>query len=140
MATETSRAVLRLSRRLRNLQDDALQNDALGLSMNQMSALFTLSHHESLTMGELAGQEHVRPPSMTRIVDGLVQAELARRVADPNDRRTQRVQITDPGRALLDQERAQRHRWLAGRIRQLSEEERATLHAAIGILERVNAP
>ena len=89
-------AVMRLARRLRQMRDDSL-----GLNANQLSAMAVLLNHGDLPMGELAAQEKMQPPSMTRIVNGLEERELVLRRADPRDRRQSLVSLTDTGRQVL---------------------------------------
>lgn len=133
LAAEVSRAVMKLARRLRGTRDDSL-------TPTQVSALVALScHEETMTMGELAATEKVQPPSMTRIVDQLVARGLAERRTCSDDRRALRVSITHDGREVVRADRARRHSWLAQRLDQLGPEERATLHAATALLERLTA-
>ena len=66
-------AVLRLARRLRQVRDDSHD-----LGSNQLSAMSVLLGAGELTMGELAAQELMQPPSMTRIVNGLEQRGWSR--------------------------------------------------------------
>ena len=60
-------SVMRLSRRMR-------QERTEGLSASQVAALATMERQGPLSLGELAALERVQPPSMTRVVTGLVDA------------------------------------------------------------------
>jgi DNA-binding MarR family transcriptional regulator len=53
------------------------------------------------SMGELAERTGLRPPTLTRAVDRLVGAGLARRRTDPWDRRRVMVSVSADGRALV---------------------------------------
>ena len=53
-------------------------------------------------MGDLSERLCLKVSSMTRVVDGLVEGGLVRRVCDPNDRRVCLVQISAKGRALME--------------------------------------
>ncbi len=57
---------------------------------------------ESLTMGELSSELNVPMSTATRIVDGLVRAEMVERVNDSNDRRVVRVGMSQNGRELYE--------------------------------------
>lgn len=92
---------------------------------------------ERITLTALAAAEQVRPPTMTRIVDALVEAGLATRAPDPDDRRVARISATGKGRALLASGRARRVRALAARLERLSVEERKTLAVAAELMERL---
>jgi DNA-binding MarR family transcriptional regulator len=83
-------SVTRLARELRRQGDT-------GLSPSQISALTSIGRHGPVTLGRLATHEAVAPPSITRVVDKLVQRGLARRVPDPADRRVTRVSTTEAG-------------------------------------------
>ncbi len=57
---------------------------------------------EPLTMGRLSSELDVPLSTTTRIVDGLVQAEIVERINDPNDRRLVRVGMSESGRELYE--------------------------------------
>ena len=126
-------AVLRLARRLRQLRDDSQE-----LGSNQLSAMSVLLNQGDLTMGELAAQELMQPPSMTRIVNGLEERGLVTRTTDPHDRRSARVSLTEEGRQILLANRRRRDQWLAVRLAELAPEERDLLRRCIPLLEKVN--
>ncbi len=54
-----------------------------------------------LRVNELAREVVLSPTAMSRFVDRVVAAGCARREPDPQDRRAQRIVITDDGVALL---------------------------------------
>lgn len=126
-------AVLRLARRLRQVRDDSHD-----LGSNQLSAMSVLLGSGELTMGELAAQELMQPPSMTRIVNGLEQRGLVTRTPDPHDRRSARVSLTEEGRQILLANRRRRDQWLAVRLAELDPAERDLLRRCIPLLEKVN--
>jgi DNA-binding MarR family transcriptional regulator len=126
-------AVLRLARRLRQLRDDGQE-----LGSNQLSAMSVLLNSGDMTMGELAAQELMQPPSMTRIVNGLEERGLVTRTPDPHDRRSSRVSLTEEGRQILLANRRRRDQWLAGRLAELDPDERDLLRRCIPLLEKVN--
>jgi DNA-binding MarR family transcriptional regulator len=55
----------------------------------------------SLRVNELAREIVLSPPAMSRFVDRLAAAGCVRREPDPEDRRAQRVVLTDAGLDLL---------------------------------------
>lgn len=91
-----------------------------------------------MTPGALAEHEKVQPPSMTRIVTGLQERGLIRRIKHPEDRRQQLVSLTDEGRELVRVDQRRREAWLAQRLRELAPEEKETLRRAAEILERLS--
>jgi len=128
--TRTRLAVLRLARRLR-------QQALPGITPSQQSALAAIEHRGTLTLGELAAFENVRPPSITRIVAALEAERWVERTTDPDDRRVTSVEITTHGRRELKRIRLERNAWLAARLDLLDDDERARLDAALPVLERL---
>src|SRR4051794_28987953 len=84
----------RLARRLRQQADT-------GLSPSQLSALAVVERDGPLTLGALAEQEQVAPPSISRVVAKLEADGFLTRQPDADDRRVTRVVLTTKGRNLL---------------------------------------
>ena len=108
-----------------------------GIGPAQLSALSVLVFAGEKTVGELATLEQVRPPTMSRIVDGLVEKKLVERVSSESDRRSAKIRATTAGRKLLLAGRDRRVRALAKRFEMLSKKEVETLFAAAGIMGRL---
>ena len=108
-----------------------------GIGPSQLSALSVLVFLGEKTVGELAALEQVRPPTMSRIVDGLVQKKLAERVGSSSDRRAVRITATPAGRKLLLAGKARRVRALAKRFEGLTRDEVETLHMAAQLMARL---
>jgi DNA-binding MarR family transcriptional regulator len=125
--------VMRLARRLRQMQDDTL-----GLNPNQLSAMGVLLNSGDQLIGDLAALEQVRPPSMTRIVHGLEMHGYVARRSDPDDHRRCLVTLTESGRQVLLANRRRRDEWLTVRIAQLDPADRDVLRRAVPVLERLN--
>jgi DNA-binding MarR family transcriptional regulator len=122
--------ITRLARRLR-------QQGETEASPTQLSALATIDRDGPLTLGALAAVERVQPPTITAAVGRLEQRGLVRRRPDPGDRRVARVEITPPGRRLLEQSRSRKTAYLEERLAALTADERNTLERAAAILERL---
>lgn len=127
-------AVLRLARRLRQTRDESVE-----LTASQYSVLAALSIRGRLSMGELATEERVRPPTVTRTVNALAEGDLVRRTPAPHDGRQSLVELTDAGRALLRANQRLRAAWLADRLAELDPAELLVLRTAIPLLARVAA-
>src|ERR671919_2795330 len=84
-------AAIHLLRRLR------VEDEALGISAPRLSVLSVLVFAGPKRIGELARIEQVEPPTMTKLVDGLVRDGLAIREADADDARAVRVRATPVG-------------------------------------------
>jgi DNA-binding MarR family transcriptional regulator len=122
-------AALHLLRRL------AQEDRATGVSAPRLSALSVLVFGGPRTIGFLAGIEGVTPPTMTRLVAGMVADGLVERLPDPDDRRVVRVSASERGRALLLSGRGRRVATLAAMIAPLTAKERRRLEAAARIIE-----
>ncbi|MDP2773803.1 MAG: MarR family transcriptional regulator [Nocardioides sp.] len=132
LAAELRVSVMRLRRRLAGERHP--DNE---LSMGSMAVLGALHRHGDLTVGDLAKIEMVQPPSMTRIVNCLVDGGFANRRPHDTDGRQVLVELTERGRTTLLADRARRDEWLTQRLRALTPDERAVLRSAAPILERL---
>lgn len=126
-------AALHLLRRL------AQEDRATGVSAPRLSALSVLVFGGPRTIGSLATTEGVTPPTMTRLVAGMVTEGLVERLPDPADRRVVRIQASETGRALLLSGRDRRVATLAAMVAPLTPKERRRLDAAAEIIERILA-
>lgn len=130
LAARLRLAIVRTSRRLR-------QEAGTDLSPSQTAALATVERHGPLTPSELADHERVRRPTVARLLAHLEEDGLVARAADPRDRRSALITITAEGRALLRAVRNRKDAYLAQRLRDLDDDELATLDRAAAILERM---
>jgi DNA-binding MarR family transcriptional regulator len=124
-------AAIHLLRRLR------VEDEALGISAPRLSVLSVLVFAGPKRIGELARIEQVEPPTMTRLVDGLVRDGLAVREPDPDDARAVRVRATPTGGRTLRRGRARRVETLRTRLATLTPTELAALGEGVEVLERI---
>jgi DNA-binding MarR family transcriptional regulator len=129
LADRLHSAAIHLLRRLR------LEDAAAGLTAPRLSALSVLVFRGPATLSELAAAEQVRPPTMTRLVQGLERDGLVNRRADPADRRVSRIEATPRGKALLTAGRARRVRRLARDLARLSPTDRELVARATALVE-----
>ncbi|MGI9155371.1 MAG: MarR family winged helix-turn-helix transcriptional regulator [Marmoricola sp.] len=132
LASDLRLSVMRLRRRLANERDPANQ-----LSVGALSVLGVLFRSGECAVGQLAEHERVRPPSMTRIINCLVEDGYVARRGDEHDKRHVLVSITDRGKQTLQADRRRRDAWLARRLRELTPQERDALRKAAPIIERL---
>ena len=124
---------LRLLRQLRGTDRES------GVGPARLSALSVLVMGGPRTVTELARAEDVRPPTMTRIVQGLVDSGLAARRRDRDDARVVHVRATRKGERTLQAARSRRVEQLARRLRALDAADRRALEGALGALDRLLA-
>lgn len=82
-----------------------------GITDGRYRVMYTVSKRESWQMKELAEQIGVSSPSLSIMVDRLVEEGLLNREVDPEDRRAVRISLTDQARSTID---AVRQHLLAG--------------------------
>jgi DNA-binding MarR family transcriptional regulator len=124
-------AAIHLLRRVR------VRDRESGVGPAQLSALSVLVLGGGpRSLGELAEAEQVKPPTMSRIVAGLVRAGLVRRGKTEDGRRV-RLEATAKGTRILQQGRQRRVESLAKALASLPEDEQRRLGELIGFLQQV---
>src|SRR5438034_8256384 len=106
MSAEKSNPTLEAADRFHSAAIHALrhvrrEDPASGLSAARLSALSVLVFGGARTLGELAGAEHVRPATMTPIVQALEEAGLVARERDARDGRVTRIRATRKGERVM---------------------------------------
>jgi DNA-binding MarR family transcriptional regulator len=125
-------SVARLIRRMR-------VGDQTTLGPGALSALATIVAEGPLRLGDLAAVEGVRAPTMSRIVDALVNEAYAERIPDPADGRACLVRSTDAGGDVVSGTRTARSYRLIERMSVLDDAQLAALAAALPVLEAIVA-
>ena len=100
MAAVTS--VMRVQQILLSAVDGALRPHGLTFARYEALVLLSFSRHGRLPMRVMGDRLQLHPTSVTNIVDRLQADGLVRRVPHPTDRRATLVEITDGGRAVLE--------------------------------------
>ena len=122
--------LLRLARKIRT-------SSAGSITPSQLAVLATVNRHGHLTVGQIAEIEHVKPPSVSKIVAALEQTGYLERTVDPDDRRCNPLRLTPGGSDYLDHVRAAGRTWLASRLDGLDADDIVTVTAAMPALERL---
>jgi DNA-binding MarR family transcriptional regulator len=113
-----------------------VQDARSGIGPAQLSALSVIVFGGPASLNDLARAEQVRPPTMSRIVDGLEAAGLARRRANPKDRRAVMIDATERGTAILRQGRKRRVAFLARHLDRLSAAELTEIERALAAIHK----
>lgn len=129
LASELRLSVMRLRRRLAHERHP--DNE---LSIGQMAVLGCLYRLGDMSIGELAAQERVQPPTMTRAINCLEEQGHVARRPHATDGRQVVVSLTDSGRTVLLADRDRRDAWLARQLTGLTTDEREALRRAVPIL------
>jgi len=124
-------AAIHLLRRLR------VRDRESGVGPAQLSALSVLVLGGGpRSLGELAEAEQVRPPTMSRIVAGLVRAGLVRRGKTEDGRRI-RLEATAKGTRILQEGRQRRVESLAQALSSLPEADRLRVAELTELLDQI---
>jgi DNA-binding MarR family transcriptional regulator len=126
--------VQHLGRRLRDIDARA------GLTLARFSALASLRFHGSRNIGELASEERVRPPSMTRLVRDMERDGLLTRTSDPADGRGVLIKLTPRAIALFDTVRAEKIALVADYFATLNGPAQAAIKVAFAALDELAEP
>lgn len=125
-------AAIHLLRRVRTRDTES------GVGPAQLSALSVLVFGGPRSLGELAAAEQVRPPTMSRIVAGLMRAGLVRRQVVKEDRRRLRLEATAKGTDLLQAARKRRVESLAATLSQLPADRIEQLRRAAELVDQLS--
>jgi DNA-binding MarR family transcriptional regulator len=142
MAKSISKDVLDLADGLHSvaihlLRQVRTEDRASGIGPAQLSALSVLVFGGSMSLKQLAAIEVVKPPTMVRIVQGLVAEGLATNRADREDARKVRIAATPRGRTLMFKARQRRVEALARILDEKSAAERAKIAKAVDTLRNL---
>lgn len=106
----------------------------MNITMGQMHCLGAIAHLGHPTMSQVADELKLHPSTVTVLVDGLVAHGLARRTADPKDRRVVRVSETAKGRNNHERHVAQMRARVSDMLAGLSDSDLAKVRESLGIL------
>lgn len=98
MKDQLAYLVASLNRRLEDELEERLQPG--GVPIEQFRILEALDANEKLPMGEIAAMSLIEPPTLTKIVDKMVNEGLVFRAPDPEDRRRVLILTSPAGKAL----------------------------------------
>ncbi|SFS13761.1 DNA-binding transcriptional regulator, MarR family [Microbacterium sp. cf046] len=132
-ASDLRIATFRLARRMRT------QRAVDSMSDGQFAVLAGLFVHGSHTLSELADRERVSSPAMNRTVNCLQDAGYITRSADESDGRKVVIDLTDAGRAVVDETARRRDAWVEEALADIDPDEREILAKAAAIMQRMVA-
>lgn len=106
------------------------------LSTSQYAILLLLDAGQGWRLTDLSERLLFDKSTVTRIIDRLEQALLVRRIADPTDRRVQRVILTPQGQLRRDEAHAAHERSIVRRMDVLNPDEQRQLSTLLVKLRR----
>ena len=114
-----------------------IRDRELGIGPAQLSALSVLVFAGPKSLAGLAEAEQVKPPTMSRIVTGLLRAKLVHRKTDKQDRRAVIIEATEKGVRIMQEGRRRRVEALAAAVRGLPRKEIVQLREVAQIMEHL---
>jgi DNA-binding MarR family transcriptional regulator len=111
-----------------------------GLSVPQFRTLCYVSTARGSSLTAAADFIGLSAPAMSRLVDGLVEVGMVRRVVSPDDRRHVKLSVTAKGEAALREARTLAQAELAEAVSSLKTGERADIVEAMRLLQGVFGP
>jgi DNA-binding MarR family transcriptional regulator len=130
LANELRPVLLRLARLVRR------ESNELGVTAGQVTLLSGIGDRPGITARELGDRERISAPGMSAHLDRLEAAGLIARTRG-SDRRRVELSLTPEGARVLRKVRKLRTAWLAERLDELTDEQRAAIDAAIEPLARL---
>lgn len=135
-STETARQVLEVVPAvMRTVRTQMRESSAPNLSVPQFRALGFIDRNRGASLSEVAEHIGLTLPSMSKLIDGLVERKVVIRQSHADDRRRITLALTARGCALLQSARESTQASLAERMSTLTAAERATVVRAMQILQ-----
>lgn len=124
---------------MRAIREHLRKHGARILSVPQFRTLLFLSRHKGTSLSDVAEHIGLTLPSMSTLIDGLVDRNYAVRRTDPDDRRRMTLTLTERGETTLKSSRQATQTYLAEQLNRLPETDRKTIVTAMQILRQVFA-
>jgi MarR family transcriptional regulator, organic hydroperoxide resistance regulator len=126
-------AFMKLHSHLERRLSDGLS--AHGMTLAQFDVLMTLWHSDGITQQELAEWLLVTKANVVGLIDRVSAAGWVERRQDPEDRRVNRLYLTDAGRKLAKQAQPGQQALVKEIFGRLTEAELRQMHALLGRLD-----
>jgi DNA-binding MarR family transcriptional regulator len=104
------------------------------LSVPQFRTLGYLNRHAGASLSDVAEHIGLTLPSMSKLIEGLVERKLVARRVYSGDRRRVTLELSTRGRAVHQDAVSATGSFLAGRLALLSQRERAEVVRAMSLL------
>jgi DNA-binding MarR family transcriptional regulator len=125
LANQLRPVLLKLNRELRR------EIHSLGVTGGQVSLLVAIKQTPGIGVRELAAQERMSVPGMSKFVTRLEEAGLVKAEPVAGDKRRVGLTLTAGGHRVLRSVKSKRTAWLAKRLRDLTDDQLEALDAAV---------
>lgn len=132
---EIARLFRRVARMVFSLKP--LSGPGAELPEAQLRCLFAISRRGPCTMSQLSERLQVHPSTATELVERLIQAGLAERQRDEQDRRVVWVALTAAGKETVAQRRQAFQQHLLSFLERLTEGQKQAMFSALQTLNQI---
>lgn len=121
-----------LERKLGVLEEN--QTSCCSVTLGQCHALVEIGRSGSISLNELAELLNLENSTMSRTVNNLVKAELAKRDIDPKDRRYVTISLTDSGAKLFTEIEESKNSYFGKIYNSIPHNKRVQVLESLGVL------
>jgi DNA-binding MarR family transcriptional regulator len=122
---------------MRSIRKEMRSRRGADLSVPEFRAMLFLQRAPGAAVYQAAEHLGLTPPTVSKMIDGLVERGLAQRVSAIEDRRRVELRLTAKGDSLVDKVRQETAAQFAERLAALPSPDRENLYAALQSLRRV---
>ena len=120
---------------MRVIRSKFREQRAADLSVAQFRTLAFIDIHHGISLSDVAGHIGLTLPSMSKMMDGLVNRKLVSREMHSSDRRRICLALTDAGKQELQASYNHTHEYLAASVASLSAPEREAVLQALSLMQ-----
>jgi DNA-binding MarR family transcriptional regulator len=125
---------------MRLIRTEMRSQRSADLALPQFRALMHIHRYPGAPLQAVAHHLGLTAPTVSKMVDGLVFDGLVRREPSPTDRRQITLNLTDQGRAILEQSHQATQNCLAEVLARLTAQETETVMQAMKLLHPLFLP
>lgn len=107
-----------------------------GLSFSQIRTLFMVNHHRMDGLNHLGHKLGITNAAASQMLDRLVQGGYVSRSENSEDRRAISIDLTEKGRAVVQEAMEQRSRWILMLADNMTSEERKDATRVLNMLAK----
>lgn len=122
---------------MRPIRSTMRSNRGAGLSVPQFRALCFVERYDGACLSQLAEHLDLSLPTVSRMVNGLVERGYLQRRARESDRRNMCLSVRAPGREMMQQTRSATQAFLTERFQSLTGSQREAMILAMDALRDV---
>jgi MarR family transcriptional regulator for hemolysin len=112
---------------------------SLDLTVPQFRTLAFVNHNKGSSLCEVADHMGLTSPSVSTLVDGLIERGMMTREDHPDDRRRVRLDATSRGKAILETSTRETMTYLAEKLNSVSASDRVVIVNAMKSLRSIFA-